>query len=37
MRSEAIFVYYATFHEIDIPKTRGGNNLGDPPLKTGGS
>ena len=31
MRSEAKFVYYAIFHEIDIPKTGGFNNIGDPP------
>ena len=37
MRSEAKFVYYAIFHEIDIPKTGGVNNRAEPPLKTGGA
>ena len=36
MRSEAKFVYYAIFHEIDIPKTGGVNNIEDPPLKNRG-
>ena len=35
--SEAKFVYYATFNEIDISKTEGVNNSEPPPLKTGGS